>query len=640
MTNTVARNRLNQAARILNVRTESTAKEIDRAYRKLALKHHPDKNVGKDDFEKSVERFARIKIARDVLLSGGGDCNGSTEFKEFDVFDGTGEDARKPLYDWKRTRKIDDDEEAKGKVVKEDECDNINKNASNGDADDADDEKKKQTPEEDLKPHSKVLHKAHGDNMITTMSVLRMDDTIKFVATGDSNGFLVVYEKSSERVIFTQRNRDNLGAVASLVWNEVDENDNDVDGDDQEVDKVAEKKCIFLCATFALGTDAFVYEFRYDFPPASRPFLTLIGKATLSGSHSKRITCCAFYHDVLAIGAADGTCSVWTRIEENNDLGQIKTKMNTRDSSNEWARKRLLRHSMNQFNDSDDDNKRIPAITSTLLIEVKRVFYFITSDSNGRFKVWKGNKLSLEKITCMHDVNWSGCGGISKTAIVQISSKSADSSSSSPKEKLLLATSHFDPVANISRVLCWNAFEETTIRGYVYEYPRKHVPFRGRLSSFDFIARNEKEENTEGGEESDDDDDSFSSSSLGAFVANKALTIIDISANTSLFTLDLPSDAKQTKFSPNGEYVACALTSGTIDVYSVDDAELAFRVPNAAAAAAAADEEEEEVEERTITSNNDNNTIWSLQWVAINAFVYGKNASSLCEVVLPPHRFA
>ena len=49
---------------ILGVPRSATAEELKKAYRKLAMQHHPDKNPGD---KKSEERFKEISEAYDVL---------------------------------------------------------------------------------------------------------------------------------------------------------------------------------------------------------------------------------------------------------------------------------------------------------------------------------------------------------------------------------------------------------------------------------------------------------------------------------------------------------------------------------------------------------------------------------------------
>lgn len=49
--------------KILSVSKSASAADIKRAYRKLSLKYHPDKNSAPD----AAEKFAEISVAYDVL---------------------------------------------------------------------------------------------------------------------------------------------------------------------------------------------------------------------------------------------------------------------------------------------------------------------------------------------------------------------------------------------------------------------------------------------------------------------------------------------------------------------------------------------------------------------------------------------
>ena len=136
----------------------------------------------------------------------------------------------------------------------------------------------------------------------------------------------------------------------------------------------------------------------------------------------------------------------------------------------------MLRHH------SDKEKEATPksAITSTLVHfsgteKDQKHLHIVTSDASGRFKVWEGDSGHLEKLAKIHDVNWSGCGGIVKTALMR---KHKSTATSSSDEKVYVITSNFDSNSDISRALCWDAFtqnddQKTPIRGYVHEYPKK-----------------------------------------------------------------------------------------------------------------------------------------------------------------------
>ncbi len=55
--------------RILEVDSDATGAEIKKAYRKLALKYHPDKNVGKNEAEiiEAAENFKKVAQAYEIL---------------------------------------------------------------------------------------------------------------------------------------------------------------------------------------------------------------------------------------------------------------------------------------------------------------------------------------------------------------------------------------------------------------------------------------------------------------------------------------------------------------------------------------------------------------------------------------------
>ena len=283
---------------------------------------------------------------------------------------------------------------------------------------------------------------------------------------------MFIYEKKSKRIlnVDTGGNKGKFGAVAALAWN-IDEN--------------TRRRAISLAVTFAKGFDAHVYEFH----PLD---LSVKSKAVLRETHLKRITCCAFHKGVLVLGSADGTSSVWMKDCDSTDEARyMKNASISRDASNEWARKRMLRHHF------DKGAEAMPksAITSTLIHfsdEEKNILHIVTCDASGRFKVWEGDTGHLEKIAKIHEVNWSGCGGIVKAALM----RQKKTATVIGNEKHYLVTSHFDSNSNMSRALCWDAFvrnAQTAIRGYVHEYPKKDVPFYGRLSSVDFFAPSSNE---------------------------------------------------------------------------------------------------------------------------------------------------
>src|ERR1700754_504283 len=54
---------------VLGVPKNASEDDIKKAYRKLAMKHHPDRNQG-DDAKKSEERFKEAKEAYEMLSDG------------------------------------------------------------------------------------------------------------------------------------------------------------------------------------------------------------------------------------------------------------------------------------------------------------------------------------------------------------------------------------------------------------------------------------------------------------------------------------------------------------------------------------------------------------------------------------------
>mmetsp|Transcript_16668 Transcript_16668/g.24169 ORF Transcript_16668/g.24169 Transcript_16668/m.24169 type:complete len:84 (-) Transcript_16668:12-263(-) len=53
--------------RILGVSRDATASQIKSAYRKLALKHHPDKHQTQESKVKASEKFSKISNAYEIL---------------------------------------------------------------------------------------------------------------------------------------------------------------------------------------------------------------------------------------------------------------------------------------------------------------------------------------------------------------------------------------------------------------------------------------------------------------------------------------------------------------------------------------------------------------------------------------------
>lgn len=78
---------------VLGVSRTATADDIKKAYRKLALKHHPDKNQGKKEKE-AEERFKEISLAHDVL----------TDPDKRKIYDEFGEEGLQPGFSPERAR--------------------------------------------------------------------------------------------------------------------------------------------------------------------------------------------------------------------------------------------------------------------------------------------------------------------------------------------------------------------------------------------------------------------------------------------------------------------------------------------------------------------------------------------------------
>lgn len=84
---------------VLGVTREASVQEIKTAYRKLALKHHPDKSVDQDSKELNETKFKEITAAYEILSdpekkshydlygddngTGGGDEFGDDDFMNF-----------------------------------------------------------------------------------------------------------------------------------------------------------------------------------------------------------------------------------------------------------------------------------------------------------------------------------------------------------------------------------------------------------------------------------------------------------------------------------------------------------------------------------------------------------------------------
>ena len=145
-------------------------------------------------------------------------------------------------------------------------------------------------------------------------------------------------------------------------------------------------------------------------------------------------------------------------------------------------------------------------------------------------------------------------------------------------------------------------------------------------------------------EDDDVDDSTASSSSLGAFVAASTLAVIDTAANALLFSLDLPSASKQTKISPNGLYVACALTTGQIAIVSIDDAEILLEVndfdiitstssSSSSSSSNASPPRPRAASSRANAAATNTTTLWTLEWLEDSqSLIYGSCDCAIREV--------
>jgi DnaJ like chaperone protein len=63
-----------EAYKVLEIDSSATDDEVKKAYRKLALKHHPDKvaTLGEDIKKAAEEKFQQINNAKDIIFKARG----------------------------------------------------------------------------------------------------------------------------------------------------------------------------------------------------------------------------------------------------------------------------------------------------------------------------------------------------------------------------------------------------------------------------------------------------------------------------------------------------------------------------------------------------------------------------------------
>ena len=70
----LGRNTLDAAYKVLEIEPSATDDEVKAAYRKLALKHHPDRvaSLGEDIHKAAEEKFRQINEAKDKIYKARG----------------------------------------------------------------------------------------------------------------------------------------------------------------------------------------------------------------------------------------------------------------------------------------------------------------------------------------------------------------------------------------------------------------------------------------------------------------------------------------------------------------------------------------------------------------------------------------